>query len=308
MQVGVVGDQGEGRHRRGTARFAEILDMARATEDAGLDSFWLADHFLFNEPGRPNIGGWEAFTFLSGLAACTSRIQLGPMVASTAFRTPALLARMASTLDEISGGRSIFALGAGCNDTEHEMFGYPTDHRVDRFEEALRIIIPLMREGHVDFEGAYYSVHDAFSRPRGPSGDQLPIWIAAWRPRMLRLAATYADAWTTNGHANGASVSSLYASFLVACRDVGRDPATVQLTAGTDMTLLGDNESGQPGESQITGTVEEVAEALGEFADAGITHLVCTIQPSDVTGVERLGAAVRLMRSTLPRRDPPSPG
>ncbi len=299
FRVGVVGDQAEGRLGGRTARFADLQALVRCTEDAGLDSFWLADHFLFNPPDETDVGGWEAFTFLSALAATTSRVLLGPMVACVSFRRPTLLARMAESLDEISGGRFILALGAGWNAREYEMFGYRFDHRVDRLEEALQIIVPLIREGHVDFEGRYYRAHDAFSRPRGPSGPLLPIWIAAWQPRMLRLAARYADAWNTNGHAVAASVSAAYPTFVQACRQVGRDPGTVELTAGTDVHLLDRGEQRPTDERGIVGRPEEVAEALSGFAHAGVRHLICSVRPYSPAGIERLGTAVELLRSSI---------
>ncbi|HEY8292305.1 MAG TPA: LLM class flavin-dependent oxidoreductase, partial [Thermomicrobiales bacterium] len=197
MKLGVMPSLKEDSLNGGTPRYADIQAMAMATEAAGFDSFWLADHVVFRSPEGENVGCWEVFTFLSALAAATSRIALGPLVACTSFRNPALLAKMADSLDEISNGRFILGLGSGWNEPEYTMFGWPFDHRVGRFEEAMQIIAPLLREGHVDFHGDYYDATDAVLRPRGPSPNGPPLMIGGTRPRMLRLTAQYADIYNT---------------------------------------------------------------------------------------------------------------
>ncbi len=222
----------------GTApRFRDVLAMAQAAEDIGLDSFWLADHFFYQPPEGPAVGQWEALTFLSALAAITSRIQLGPMVAATAFRNPALLAKMAASLDEISDGRFILGIGAGWHEPEYRAFGYPFDHRAARFEEALQIVVPLLREGHVDFTGHYSQARNCPLRPRGPSPRGPRFLIGAKRPRMLRLVARYADAWNTAWHTQPEQVAAAWSELLAACAEVGRDPATLELTAGVPLRI-----------------------------------------------------------------------
>ena len=132
---------------------------------------------------------------LAALAASTERIQLGPLVAATSFRAPALLAKMAATVDEISGGRLILGLGAGWNETEYRAFGFPFDQRVARFEEAFTIIRTLLREGRIDFEGRFYSARDCELLPRGPRPGGPPLMIGSIGARMLRITAPYVDAW-----------------------------------------------------------------------------------------------------------------
>src|SRR5690242_1753267 len=199
MTLGLLPGLDENGHDGATPRYKTIQRMAQEAEDAGLDTFWLADHFFYEEaPDKPRIGQWEAFTFLSALAAATSRIALGPLVACTSFRNPALLAKMADALDEISNGRFILGLGCGWNEPEYTMFGWPFDHRVGRFEEAMAIIAPLLREGRADFHGDYYEATDAVLRPRGPSPQGPPLMIGGTRPRMLRLTARYADIYNTD--------------------------------------------------------------------------------------------------------------
>jgi alkanesulfonate monooxygenase SsuD/methylene tetrahydromethanopterin reductase-like flavin-dependent oxidoreductase (luciferase family) len=241
-------------------------------------------------------GAWEVFTFLSGVAATTSRIQIGPLVACTSFRNPALLAKMADALDEISDGRFILGLGAGWHKPEYDAFGYPFDHRASRFEEALQIIVPLLREGKVDFQGQYYEARECELRPRGPSRSGPPIWIGADKPRMLRLVAKYADAWNTVWHRSAEKVKTVYPAMLEACQEIGRDPATLLLTAGTHARILAPGETCPEGERSMCGTAEQIAEAINAFAEAGVKHLVVVVRPEDVRGVERFGKVLELLR------------
>src|SRR5262249_35817308 len=151
-----------------TPTFKAIAELAQAAEQAGLDSIWLPDHLLFRDSSRGEVF-WEVFTMLRALAAVTTRVTLGTIVVSTSFRPPALVAKIAATLDAISNGRLILGLGAGWYQPEYDAFGYPFDHLASRFEEALQIIAPLLRDGEVDFQGRFYQVHDCVLRPRGPS-------------------------------------------------------------------------------------------------------------------------------------------
>ncbi len=295
MKLGVMPALGEDSMEGRTPRFADIQAMARTAEDVGFDSFWLADHLLYRYPGRDEKGAWEGFTFLSAVAATTSRISLGPLVACTSFRNPALLAKMADSLDEISQGRFILGLGAGWHEPEFRAFGYPFDHLASRFEEAVKIITTLLREGHIDFQGTYYEAHDAVLRPRGPSRMGPPIWIGASKPRMLRLVAEFADAWNTVWHPQPSGVAEQYPKLLDACKEVGRDPATIDLTAGTFAHVLAPGEQRPADEKTIGGSPEEVAMALREFARVGVRHLVVIVAPHDVSGIERFGRVIELL-------------
>jgi alkanesulfonate monooxygenase SsuD/methylene tetrahydromethanopterin reductase-like flavin-dependent oxidoreductase (luciferase family) len=151
----------------------EVISMARTAEAVGFDSLWVGDHLLYGLPDGVTRGPWEAWTSLAALAAVTERIELGPFVASTSFHQPAMLAKMAATVDAISGGRLILGLGAGWNEREYRAFGFPYDNRVSRFEEAFTIIRTLLRESRIDFDGSYYRVEDCVldpgpARPGGP--------------------------------------------------------------------------------------------------------------------------------------------
>ena len=293
MKLGVVLGIEEGSLQGRTPTFRDIQAMAQATEQAGFDSFWVADHLIYRSPGREEQGMWEAFTMLSALAAVTTRIALGPLVACTSFRSPALLAKMADTLDEISGGRFILGLGAGWHRPEYEAFGYPFDHLASRFEEALQVIVPLLREGKVDFQGRYYQVRNCVLRPRGPAHAGPPILIGAFRPRMLQIVARYADAWNTAWHVDPAVAKQRYEEFKKICAVVGRDPAAIELTAGTVVSLQPEDAAPR---KAISGSPEEIATRLQGFADVGVTHLMVELDPLSVSHIERFGHIVELLR------------
>jgi alkanesulfonate monooxygenase SsuD/methylene tetrahydromethanopterin reductase-like flavin-dependent oxidoreductase (luciferase family) len=304
MRLGVILGTGEGDLDGQTVRYRDVLALTQAAEQIGLDSLWLADHLLARMPNEPEQGVWDVFTFLSALAVQTQKILLGPLVACTSFRNPGLLAKIAVGLDELSEGRFILGLGAGWHEPEYTAFGYPFDHRAARFEEALQIIVPLLREGKVDFQGQYYSAPDCFLRPRGPSPKGPPIWIGAWKARMLHLTARYADGFNTVWHEWPAGAVPQLDAFRQACAEVGRDPATAELTVGTfaDLFAPGEaskNEARIDDEKHIAGSAEEVAEALAGFADIGTQHLIVILDPPDLRGIERFARVVELLDQRL---------
>src|SRR5919202_5050441 len=214
LKLGLLMRNGEMRTHPGRLiRWSELREMAWTAEAVGIDTLFAADHLLFRHspPVVMRAGEtssiWEAWTVLSALAEVTERVTLGPLVACTGFRNPALLAKMADTLDEVSDGRLILGLGAGWHQPEYDAFGYPFDHLAGRFEEALGIIVPLLREGEVDFVGRYYTARECVLRPRGPRPAGPPIWIGACGPRMVRLAARYADVFNSVWHASPAGLA-----------------------------------------------------------------------------------------------------
>jgi alkanesulfonate monooxygenase SsuD/methylene tetrahydromethanopterin reductase-like flavin-dependent oxidoreductase (luciferase family) len=189
-RVGLMLPISEGQMEGGVARWTDILAMAQTAEAVGFDSLWLADHFIYRFPGEEESGPWEAFTILAALAAATKRVQIAPLVAATSFREPALLAKIADTMDEVSGGRFILGLGAGWNQPEYTAFGYPYDHLASRFEEALTIITRMLHGEHVTFQGRYYQVEDAFlrrARPAYSDRSQAATDVAPRRPARRRL-------------------------------------------------------------------------------------------------------------------------
>ena len=293
MKIGIVLDTVEGALQGKTPTFRELQEMAQAAERAGLDSIWLSDHLIYRRPGQEEVGFWEVFTLLGALAAVTTRITLGTIVVCTSFRPPALVAKMADTIDEISGGRLILGLGAGWHQPEYEAFGYPFDHLAGRFEEAMQVIATLLREGQVDFNGQYYQVHNCVLRPRGPSRNGPPILIAGRRPRMLQLTARYADAWNTAWHMEPTVVKERYEEFKEACVVVGRDSTNVELTVGTHVKLLSPGEHADATKA-ISGSAEEIARSLRSFAEVGVSHLIATLEPLGVESIEQFGRIVEL--------------
>lgn len=173
-------------------RWPELLAIARRAEERGFDSVWLGDHMLYHGPER---GPWDVWTMLAALAASTQRVKLGPLVASTAFHPPGLIARMAAAIDEVSGGRFVLGLGTGWNEIEFDAFGIPFDHKVSRFEEAFEIIRRLLAGEHVTFEGKYYRVRDAFLFP--PPARRVPLMVGGHGPRLLRATLPHVETWNT---------------------------------------------------------------------------------------------------------------
>ena len=193
MKVGLCLSQSPEDGAGGT--WQEILGMARLAEAGGADSIWLSDHFFHRPQSGGTTGYHEAWTLLSALAAATERVEIGTLVLATSFRSPGLLAKMAATADDVAGGRLILGLGCGWHEPEYRAFDIPFDHRVGRFEEALEIIVRLLREGAVTFNGRWYSLDDAIVLPA--PAHRTPIMVAAGRPRMMRATARFADQWQT---------------------------------------------------------------------------------------------------------------
>ncbi len=294
MRVGLaLTTLGGGLHGR-TPSFRDLRELAQGAEQMGFASLWMGDHLLYRFPGEEERGLWEVFSMLSALAAVTTRITLGSLVACTSFRSLALLAKIADTIDEISGGRLILGLGAGWHQPEYEAFGYPFDHLVGRFEEALQVIVPLLRQGRVDFHGHHYQVHNCVLRPRGPSPSGPPLWIGAQGPRMLQLVARYADGWNTAWHSDSTAVKQRCQEVKSACQAVGRDPTSLALTAGVRVRLPATEEDTRASEA-LSGSPEAIASQLKRFAEVGITHLIVALEPKSLAGIERFAHIVALL-------------
>ena len=285
----------EGELSGRTATYAELREVAQTAEGAGLDSIWVYDHLLFRSPGEPTTGIYECWSMLAALAADTSRVEIGTIVLAIPFRNPALLAKMAVTVDEISGGRLILGIGAGWNEPEFDAFGIPFDHRVGRFEEALQIILPLLREGKVDFHGRYYQADDAVLVPRGPRPSGPPILIAGRRPRMLRLTVEHADLWNAAWFGDVSEIEPRVAPLREALAAGGRDPASLEITIGVNVVFpeLVTPADELP-EHALRGTAREVAEGLRGYRDAGISHVIAACSPSTPAAMEGLAQAAAM--------------
>jgi len=284
--------------------WAEVRDIAMTAEETGFDSIWVGDHLLFRDEVTGTRGPWEAWTTLAALAESTSRVEIGPLVAATSFHSPAMLAKMAVTVDEISGGRLILGLGAGWNRAEYEAFGFPFDNRVSRFEEAFTVIRTLLREGEIDFRGTYYTHRDCELLPRPKRA--IPLMVGSNGPRMLRITAPHVDQWNSWFVWFGnqpAGLAPLITELEDACREVGRDPAEVEKTAAVHVQLsrgkgrVAGSED-RPKAPPIVGDAGEIARHLGEFSSVGIDHLQLVVDPIDARAVEELGQVLAMMNST----------
>ena len=277
-------------------RYTAVREMALHAEALGFDALWLYDHLLYRDAGHSPVGIWECWTVLSALAEATQRVELGTLVLCNQFRNPALVAKMASTVDEVSNGRFILGIGAGWNEPEFQAFGMPFDHRVTRLEEALHIITPLLREGHVDFTGRYYQARDCEMVPRGPRASGPPLLIGGSGPRMLRLAAQYADMWNVAYLSVPASLVEPQAQLEAACAEVGRDPATIAVTATIALSYP---ELGIPDAAMteyLSGPTEEIVAALHGYEQMGVAHLMFQCFQYNETALARLAEAVQEYR------------
>jgi alkanesulfonate monooxygenase SsuD/methylene tetrahydromethanopterin reductase-like flavin-dependent oxidoreductase (luciferase family) len=174
-------------------RWPELLQIARTAEASGFDSIWVGDHMLYRDDGGRERGPWDAWTTLAALAASTERVRLGPLVAATAFHPPGLIARMASTIDEISGGRFVLGLGTGWNETEFRAFGIPSDRKVARFEESFEIVRRLLAGERVTSNGRFYTVEDAVMLPQPRR--RVPLLVGTTGPRIMAAAGPHVDWW-----------------------------------------------------------------------------------------------------------------
>lgn len=307
LRVGMLLPHVETRYGGDTARWPDLLNMTQLAEQAGFDSIWTVDHFNLPDHGV-ECGVLESFSILAAIAAVTTRVELGPLVACTAFRNPALVAKIAETIDEISGGRLILGLGAGWHEPEYRAMGLPFDHRVGRFEEALTIIHGLLQDGAIDFEGRYYTARECELRPRGPrpggGGPHIPILIGSSGERMLGLVARYAEHWNVFfGSMNNdpASIPALRERVDAACRAAGRDPGTLGRSAVVMVGFDLPGARGRPDAPNILkGSTEQIVEGLLAFVAEGIGQLQIYLDPMTERGVEAFQPVLEALRRTAP--------
>ena len=303
MKVGVIIPSISANSTGQPSTYLETRRWALDSEALGFDSIWINDHLLFRFVDRPRsaegwsfpdqLGVWEGWTWMAALAEATERVEIGSWVLSTSFRNPALLAKMAVSLDEVSAGRLILGLGAGWHDPEHVAFGYPLDNRVSRFEEAMQIIAPLLRTGRSTSTGTYYQAPDCVIDPRGPRPAGPPILIGADGPRMLRLTARFADMWNAHYLGDPARLPEQRQRLDDACGEVGRDPATIETTVGEWITFDDLAPSPDPKVNAVTGSVGGLVDMIGRYEELGVGHLqLQCINPGFDTALERLGAAL----------------
>jgi alkanesulfonate monooxygenase SsuD/methylene tetrahydromethanopterin reductase-like flavin-dependent oxidoreductase (luciferase family) len=278
-----------------------IRAVAQQAEADGFDSLWLPDNFFERTSGAPTRGMWDCWTMLAALAEATERVEIGTLILINAFRNPAIVAKMATTADEVSHGRLILGLGAGYpgyNESMYQAFGLPFDHQVDRFAEALQILTPLLKEGQVDFAGAYYQARNCEDVPRGPRPAGPPLLVGGIGPRLLKLSAQYADLWNTGYMGQPETMAEPLAKIAAACRAIGRDPATLGITALVGLWFP-DLQATRPRifDHTLTGTVPELAAAMRGYAALGVQHLMFQCEPYTPEARQRLTEALQLYRS-----------
>lgn len=303
-KLGVILPEAEFDMGGETPRWRDYTAMARLVEDMGFDSIWFVDHLHYRGDATAieQQGVWECWSILAALAAVTERVELGPLVTPTSFRNPALFAKMVDTVEEISGGRVILGLGAGWHEDEYLAFGFPFDHRVARFEEAFTIIHGLLHDGRVDFEGKYYAARECELRPRGPRPNGPPIMIGSRGPRMLRATLPYVEiwnAWLSGGRSHPDQIPAMRDHVDALCRELGRDPATLERTVSIMVDQTGTREIGfsmKPDVAEpLTGSPEEVAAGIRAFADQGISHIQLYFAPNTIQSIERFEKVLALL-------------
>ena len=279
-------------------RWAEYLAMAQAAEAIGLDSIWVGDHLLYRDDGGGESGPWDAWTLLAALAAGTQRVQLGPLVACTAFHPPGLIARMAAALAEVSGGRFVLGLGAGWNEEEFRAFGLPFDHRVSRFEESFTIVRRLLAGERVTLDGTYCQAEDAVLLPAPHEPPRL--MIGSNGPRMLSIALPHVEVWNTWYEDFGNSpegFAALNDRISAAARDAGRDPSEIERSACVYVALDGSGEGRTPTPEAppLEGPPTRIAASLSDLADAGADEAILVMSPITELSIRQLGVVLALL-------------
>ena len=266
----------------------EYLDLARRAETAGYDSVWIGDHLVYDLPDGSTRGPYEAWTTLAAIAAVTERVEMGPLVASTAFHAPTMLAKQVATVDAISQGRLILGLGAGWNRREFDAFGFPYDRRVSRFAEALAIIAPLLREGRTTFHGEFYDIDDCVLDPRPVRPGGPPIMLGSNSPRMLGIGLPVVDAWNVwwsiydNSVDRFAEVKAEVDAAVPEGRQVAATAAVLVTLPGGAGRLMGETYAARV----ATVTPDDLGHHVRGLAAAGATHLQLVLDPITAESID----------------------
>jgi alkanesulfonate monooxygenase SsuD/methylene tetrahydromethanopterin reductase-like flavin-dependent oxidoreductase (luciferase family) len=297
FEIGLVLPMGDVFADDPAARWVDIRALALRAEEIGFDVVWTVDELLWLAPDRDPRGFWECVAMTGAVAAATSRIKVGTWILSALHRNPGITAKAVETIDEISGGRFVFGLGSGHAGRQAHAFGLPEDHVYGRFEEAVQIIVPLLRQGRADFEGTFHAARDLEQRPIGPRPGRIPIMIGAKGPKMLRLAALHADIWSwyVEERSDLVEFGPRLTAFEAACVDAGRDPATVGKSAGivVEPTSITGSEAvlGTP----VRGSAEEIADALRAFGAAGFTNIEVLLWPPTLVAIDAMASVIELL-------------
>lgn len=283
-----------------TPSWPTIRELAGRAESAGFDTVWVPDELLWRAPGWSGPRGWwECVSMCGAVAASTTNIAVGTWVLSALHRNPALTAKIAHTLDEISGGRLLLGLGAGHSGGQGEAFGFPPDLTVSRYAEALEILVPALRGETVTFEGKFHQASDLEIVPRGPRDASIPLMLAGHGPRTMKLAARHGDIWS--GFATESSLAEWFIPMMrsldEACESVQRDPGSIGRSIGVfvepgDAPTAESLGMGVP----ISGSATAIAERFAEFGGVGATRLEVMLWPGSPASFDVVEEALTLLR------------
>lgn len=297
FEIGVVLPTVEYGPERITPRWTELRRIAQLAETLGFDTLWVADELLWLEPDQEPQGVWDVVSMAGAVAATTTSIKVGTWVLSALHRNPGIIAKTAETLDEITGGRFVFGLGAGhVWPGQAHAFGLPEDRIFARFDESLQVIVPLLRAGRADFEGEFHAARGLLQRPVGPRPGAIPLLIGGNGPKGQRHAARHADIWSgyIEERAHIDEMAPRLAALDVICAEVGRDPASIGRGAGVSVNPL------RPAGwrvSVISGPPEAIADSLRSFREAGFTQVDLMLGPGTVEAIEAMGPVLERLRA-----------
>jgi len=296
FEIGLMLVTGQYGEDRVTPRWPEIRDLALRAEAIGFDTLWTPDELLWRTDDSPPQGFWEGVSMAGAVAAVTSTIKVGTGVLSALHHNPGIIAKAAETLDEISGGRFVFGLGAGHEwPGQAHAFGLPEDHIFARFDDALQIIVPLLRNGQADFEGRWHAARDLTQVPAGPRPGRIPLMIGGNGPRGQRYAARYADIWSCypeeRSHID--EFAPRLASLDAICVEVGRDPTTLGRSAAVSVRPL--QLERDPSGARIAGPAQDIADAIRSFREAGYSQLEVMMSPVTADAMDAMVPVLELL-------------
>jgi len=297
IEIGIVLPMEEAWTDGSTPRWVDIRELAERAEAIGFDTVWVPDELLWRQADGAVQGWWECVAMTGAVAAVTSKVKVGTWIMSGLHRNPGITAKAAETLDEISGGRFVFGLGSGHSGRQGHAFGLPEDHVIGRFEEAIEIIVPLLRDGRADFEGTYHAARDLEQRPVGPRPGRIPIMLGAKGPKMLRLAARHADIWSwyveerSDLDEFGPRLEALEA----VCEEAGRDPASIGRSAGIIVEPTAVTGAAEVLAVPLDGPAERIADGLRAFGAGGFTQVEVLLWPRTIDALEAMAPVLELL-------------
>ncbi len=297
FEVGIVAPIFQFGPERITPRWPDVRAIVQRAEEIGFDTIWTPDELVWFSKTLPPQGAWEGVAMAGAVAAVTSKVTVGTWVMSALHRNPGITAKAVETLDEISGGRFLFGLGAGhAFPGQAHAFGLPEEGFFARFEEALEIIVPLLRRGEANFEGSFHAARELPQRPQGPRPGAIPLMIGGNGPKGQRLAVRHAEIWSTyiEERAHVDEVAPRIASLRAICEEMGRDFDSIGRSVGMYV-----NPFEPPGFKPhiLSGPADEIADAIVTFREIGFTRLELMFGPGTMEALEALAPVLEIVRA-----------